>query len=847
MSDEDEMKLGKLAMTTQWCERIRQGRGSNACLHVRRLVRASVGFLASKEAFLDCVAHPMDSHLPFTVRFVDGAPTTAPGLVETLEGLLEGEKAMLLSGFGARIVGDTDRATIVYDQGNLTLKLIDAAYASAPYLDACAGHVERRPRKGKGKEKTAMGPPPVPVRESATRAYSQGSSSSSSNGSMSPSSTVSATPEWMRTPMPPTGESSSSSSSRRSRPTWDRSPTAAHTLVYAGPRLLGGKLYTPISELDDRAINKNICVMGVVRTDRVARRALGGSRDWSLSVALCDVDDREGTHSVSFNLFSATEEDLPKCRPGQILCLRSAIKLNRFQSTVQGTGFKGFQWALVDVNKNVQTAPRGSLTAEESDELVRLARIYARDQAAGAAGVAGAALGSLATTSTNAMMTSRPGRQLIRLEEVEPNIFFDAIVEVVKVWDAAGPRSPPTIYVTDYTAHPLYLYRNDVHLGVVSRDECVTIEKDIHGDDGRGRVLQVALWDEQMAVAGLVGVGQIVRMKNVRPKRQAENGFLCAGIGGSRGRGSERSLCVVEVVDEGCRKEIEERKRRYLEEIAKVKEVIAKKQEEEQRAKSGKRGRSSSSSSSTSSVSTRFSSPEAFDFDEDEFVKEIARASQEKKAIVKVPISSPARPTPPSPTIPPPGQQRVLQPLTANESPEDAAPQDDVEEEDYEKEQASQEVEPCPTREARLAPTTLLDDVSTLPLRPLSDLRRLKLRPGQAKLFHCRVRIIETRPSVQSPPPRPVSSEGNGDVEQRLLAWVQVKCGICQKRLEVHFGFCPSCAEEDAKDVEYSYVFALLVGDASSNHAEAEAAGQGPIVLLASGKDANRISLTGAQ
>ena len=160
-----------------------------------------------------------------------------------------------------------------------------------------------------------------------------------------------------------------------------------------------------------------------------------------------------------------------------------------------------------------------------------------------------------------AVPSTKHKRPLIKLCEVEKEIFFDTTVEIVKLWTGSVP---PAIYVTDYTTHPQFYAANDVHLNGWSREELSEQQEECN-DVGNGRVLPISLWDDQQGAIDFVQLGMVVRLENVRPKMQPNN-YLGGTMGGSA-RGEEKMKVVV-VKERGIVEDFQQRREDYLLEVA---------------------------------------------------------------------------------------------------------------------------------------------------------------------------------------------------------------------------------------------------------------------------------------
>lgn len=253
---------------------------------------------------------------------------------------------------------------------------------------------------------------------------------------------------------------------------------------------------------------------------------------------------------VPFNLFSRAEDWLPQCKPGCILLLRS-IKVRPFNNAPQGSGYAGqFEWALMDTSeadqvKALRYSDNCALIDEERKEMKRQYDWYRKHHK-----------GQL-----QAVPSAKHKRPLIKLCDVEKEVFFDTTVEIVKLWTGSVP---PAIYVTDYSTHPQFYAANDVHLNGWSREELYEQQQECN-DAGNGRVLPISLWDDQQGAIDFVHLGMVVRLENVRPKMQPNN-YLGGTMGGSA-RGEEKMKVVV-VKERETVEDFQQKREDYLLEIA---------------------------------------------------------------------------------------------------------------------------------------------------------------------------------------------------------------------------------------------------------------------------------------
>lgn len=203
------------------------------------------------------------------------------------------------------------------------------------------------------------------------------------------------------------------------------------------------------------------------------------------------------------------------------------MKVRAFQGRGQGVGYSGkFDWAVFDPFSGSmrQSVMHLSISDAEAAYMKEVGKWYVSETGMTSGAVGRSEVGGPSREGLDHVV----GRATLTLDQIGENQFFDCVAEVVKVFEHS---SPPDLYVTDYTSHPLFYARNNAHLGI--GDEELARLREERGDHGGGQVFQISLWDEQAEAALYLSVGKFVHLRNVRAKRNP-NGMLCGTMHGER-------------------------------------------------------------------------------------------------------------------------------------------------------------------------------------------------------------------------------------------------------------------------------------------------------------------------
>ena len=269
--------------------------------------------------------------------------------------------------------------------------------------------------------------------------------------------------------------------------------------------------YTPICALRRGSVAN---VVGVAVGNAEVRPPGGRSRDYMVKLTLQDSGDVNDT--LSCNLFAGAQDQLPDSLAHHEVLMIRGLQIGEFNGHLQGVVNRRvrFEWAVWSPSVRTWRYAPGMSAASFSDAERGAAERLGDSVRAQSAGTPAAAPPATA-------------RSLTTLGELKINSFVDTVVEIRKVY----PRSsPPDVYVTDYTTHPLFYRRNDRFLP----HPPMGVEMD---QGGGGAVLLVGVWDKQAPVAMQLHEGDLVLLENVRIKVFGRTGFLTGAVGTPYDRG----------------------------------------------------------------------------------------------------------------------------------------------------------------------------------------------------------------------------------------------------------------------------------------------------------------------
>ena len=401
-------------------------------------------------------------------------------------------------------------------------------------------------------------PLPLPLAQIPPPNQRQRHNSNNNNNSSSSSSN-----DWFSTPAPPP-------SAPPTKPDPDPQPPAAPTrrtvtsnttTSLTRPkrdtrvRVLGSTEYTPIASLRN---GERCNVLGVVVGSGDPRRATGGTRDLSYKVTLADSSSASTLTVMLFAPAGAAAQIPHPLGVGQVLLLRRVV-VQDFSGRPQAVGKRGgaWNWSVYDAAKGVRGSPGApALSGAEEEALRDLAAWYACSGPGSVSGPgSGAGAGAGSGSGSGWACGARP---TLRLDEIGENVFFDTVVEVLKVYTHAYS---PDLYVTDYTRHPMVYRGNDQYLPLPLPAHEAEAPAEAQGEgEGWGAVFQIGLWDAHAELAGGLRTGDVVRIQNVRAKLNPR-GMLVGGLGSASDSGVK-----IRTLKEGeeARLVLEERRRAFI-------------------------------------------------------------------------------------------------------------------------------------------------------------------------------------------------------------------------------------------------------------------------------------------
>lgn len=569
-------------------------------------------------------------------------------------------------------------------------------------------------------------------------------------------------------------------------------PTAPHrNAPHVKPRRMGNCLYTPITMVRD---GERASFIGVVVAAGDPRRSTGGTRDLSIKVTIADASCLSGTgyakelaRSMTVMLFAQQSERIPQpIAPGHILAVRN-INVQMFSGKPQGVGKSAgaWSWATYDpVSGDVRASENFPLASHAPPECSADEMDHFRDMANWFSELQG----------VDANAVTRSSRPTLLLKDLAENVFFDTVVEVLKVYTHT---LAPDLYVTDYTNHTLFFRGNDKYL----RTESTIPYPD--DTDGWGHVFQISLWDSHATIAEGLQTGDIIRIQNVRPKLNPR-GLLTGGLGSSTDSGIK--IRTLKPTDE-ARIALEQRRARFVETLFAAEEEAFADQAERrfEAAPEPQRPIETEPASDAPIPPTRPPAgavPEAAGVRSEHTDKAGNAAPQPDHRGASVIVgNSPSGAT--SSPFPTPAQRHTrafheITPSKGNGGDRTAALAASS--------SANRGVDSLAELEAPelkpgmlMGPPELSLEVrrplircqapASIPLTALAALQTTSLCPGMYKV---RARIISTNPPK---------------VEQ----WARIECKACKRLLPVDQRFCVKCGDEEGESLAYCLRFAVML------------------------------------
>ncbi|CDU25643.1 uncharacterized protein SPSC_05814 [Sporisorium scitamineum] len=574
------------------------------------------------------------------------------------------------------------------------------------------------------------------------------------------------------------------------------------------PRRMGNCLYTPMSMLRD---GERASIIGVVIAAGDPRRSSSGTRDLSIKITIADASCLSGTgyakelaRSITVMLFAQQTERIPQnLAPGHIVAVRS-VQIQMFSNKPQAVGKSAanWSWATYDpVSGDVRASSNFPLASHTPPECSADEMDHFRDMANWFSELQG----------VDANIATRSSRPTLKLQEVGENIFFDTVVEVLKVYTHT---LAPDLYVTDYTNHTLFYRGNDKYL---------RLESDIpypDETDGWGHVFQISLWDSHATIAEGLQTGDIIRIQNVRPKLNPR-GLLTGGLGSSTDNGIK--IRTLKPTDE-ARIDLEKRRARFMETLMAAEEdaFADRVEREHERASQQAQGpnhqahqpeqgsdtvqdataAAPSSVAEANSVDTR-TTPVASDpvaaAQMSTSTTGFSGPSVRARTLVEAsPVSStqPPFPTPAqrqlraaqeaSPSKTGPG---LSAPLGTSSHANSNSARDGLSFVETPDLKPNGLMGPPGVAVEERRPLIKCNAPASIPLTALADLPTTSLCPGMFKVKAC---IISTNPAK---------------VEQ----WGRAECKACKRLVPLDQRFCIKCGDEEGESLSYCFRFAIML------------------------------------
>ncbi|WFD32086.1 hypothetical protein MSPP1_003128 [Malassezia sp. CBS 17886] len=517
----EERVLGQCARMDEWVARAVQGRGAMVCVPGDVHGVSPLSFRDNVPTFHCALRAADDSGKEVPLVFAGRAMPALHGLLQRHQ-YARGPLRLFVSGYGAEAtrVGSADLpgTGILFAQNRASLKaLLTGGGGAAGDVAACGGGVGEVAACGApwgGKDAPASDAPacdylvwfdcnrdaPSKLVMHAVRGDGMQAPGKLPDVLATPTSAHGA-PLHRATRSPPPDTSSDSW-------LWTPEPTTHDARADARGRL-HKHTYTIVEELrQSRTAN----VMGVCVARATERPPSMPGRDTMAKLVVSD-GSPGAPCPLTINMFAAHPAELPgSTERGEGILVRG-VRIGEFQGRAQGVtnAYTRTQWAVWNPRTDAWWyAPQ--LAADDVSDAERRAlrhvvRWVSQDGSSDELRPAGLHA---------SLLPPAAGPRLSTLDQITAHTFFDAAVEIVKVF---ARSMPPDLYVTDYTSHPLFFPGNDRHL-------------DMHAPAGRsGHVFQVGLWDNHAPLALQLRPGHLIRLENVRVKVNPRTGLLTGALG----------------------------------------------------------------------------------------------------------------------------------------------------------------------------------------------------------------------------------------------------------------------------------------------------------------------------
>ncbi|BGO96088.1 hypothetical protein NBRC10512_007198 [Rhodotorula toruloides] len=288
--------------------------------------------------------------------------------------------------------------------------------------------------------------------------------------------------------------------------------------------------YVALNTLPGRKNSPGICVIGMAVVAAEPTQARGGTGDWTILLDL--YDPTMATEPVRVRFFGQTKEHLPVMQDGDIAVIQQ-LNWNKDKNVCVAYKDKG-NYRVLPADKFLSDPPPTnesfplstvrsipSLTFEElryARDLARWARTYdllgnVLPNYAAEAGV-GTGEAKDAKVISKALVKGKSGREMKKIEAINPDEFCDTRGEIVKFYNPhILNRGQPVhrneaciLYITDYTIN----------------DQLMHYEPDSSVRVAGQRVLQVSIFGAQndplLAFHEDKLKGRLVSLRNIRPK-----------------------------------------------------------------------------------------------------------------------------------------------------------------------------------------------------------------------------------------------------------------------------------------------------------------------------------------
>ena len=224
--------------------------------------------------------------------------------------------------------------------------------------------------------------------------------------------------------------------------------------------------------------------------------------DYYISITLIDPNYELTRQSLTVNVFSKTIDLLPKnLRSGNIVKIKK-VKIQSFQGTLQGISSKGFEaWIYSPTEASWHKFPGNVSSPVAFFEALKISKFNQFDVPKASDGISFS-------------------KKLLQSNEISAGVYFNFVGEVVKIIqeDANDRNECFSIIFTDYTSNSMFRLIDIPELSLFSSDIC----------------LFVTFWDNHIAAASGLRVGQTVLLRNLHARLIQPMQNLVAVLHGTR-------------------------------------------------------------------------------------------------------------------------------------------------------------------------------------------------------------------------------------------------------------------------------------------------------------------------